>query len=48
MVIKWILREIKWEVVDWICLAQDRDQWLALVNTVLNLYVYLKNVEFLD
>jgi hypothetical protein len=25
--------------VDWIQLAQDRDQWRALVNTVVNLWV---------
>jgi hypothetical protein len=25
--------------VDWIHLAQDRDQWLAVVNTVMNLRV---------
>jgi hypothetical protein len=25
--------------VDWIDMAQDRDQWRALVNTVLNLQV---------
>jgi hypothetical protein len=25
--------------VDWIDMAQDRDQWRALVNTVLNLGV---------
>jgi len=31
------LREIGWESVDWIHLAQDRDQWLALMNTVMNL-----------
>jgi hypothetical protein len=24
---------------DWILLAQDRDQWWALVNTVMNLWV---------
>jgi hypothetical protein len=29
-------REIWWEGVDWIHLAQDRDQWRALVNTVMN------------
>jgi hypothetical protein len=28
------LREIGWEVVDWIHLAQDRDQWWAVVNKV--------------
>jgi hypothetical protein len=31
------LREIGWEVVDWIHAAQDRDQWQALVNMVMNL-----------
>jgi hypothetical protein len=31
------LREIGWNVMDWIDLAQDRDQLRALVNTVLNL-----------
>jgi hypothetical protein len=30
------LREIGWDGVDWIELAQDRDQWRALVNTVMN------------
>jgi hypothetical protein len=33
------LREIGWEVVDWIHLAEDRDQWLAVVKTVLNFMV---------
>jgi hypothetical protein len=33
------LREIGWGSVDWIQLAQDRDRWLALVNTVMNLPV---------
>jgi len=33
------LREIGWIGVDWIHLAQDRDQWWALVNTVINLRV---------
>jgi hypothetical protein len=44
---KWVdnikidLREIGWDGVDWIDLAQDRDQWRALVNTVMNLRVFL-------
>jgi hypothetical protein len=33
------LREIAWGSVDWIQLAQDRDWWWALVNTVMNLRV---------
>jgi hypothetical protein len=33
------LREIGWDGVDWIELAQDKDQWRALVNTVINLRV---------
>jgi hypothetical protein len=31
------LREIGWDGVDWMDMAQDRDQWRALVNTVLKL-----------
>jgi hypothetical protein len=32
--IKMDLREIGWGGMDWINLAQDRDPWRALVNTV--------------
>jgi hypothetical protein len=32
-------REIGWGGIDWIVLAQDRDQWRALVNAVMNLWV---------
>jgi hypothetical protein len=35
--IKMDLREIGWDGMDWIDLALDRDQWRALVNTVMNL-----------
>jgi hypothetical protein len=37
--IKVDVREIGWDGVDWIDMAQDRVQWRALVNTVLNLWV---------
>jgi CRISPR/Cas system-associated protein Cas7 (RAMP superfamily) len=37
--IKMDLREIGFWGVDWINLAQDRDRWRALVNTVMNLLV---------
>jgi hypothetical protein len=32
-------REIGWNGMDWIDLAQDREKWKALVNTVMNLRV---------
>jgi hypothetical protein len=37
--IKMDLREIAWDGMDWIDLAQDRDPWRALVNAVVNLRV---------
>jgi hypothetical protein len=33
------LREIGWNGMDWIHLAQDRDQWRSLVSMVMNLGV---------
>jgi hypothetical protein len=30
------LGEIGWDAMDWVNLAQDKDQWRALVNTVMN------------
>jgi hypothetical protein len=35
--IKMDLRNIKWDDVDSINMAQDRDQWRFIVNTVLNI-----------
>jgi hypothetical protein len=37
--IKMDLRETGWNGMDWINLAQDRDQWRALANAVMNLQV---------
>jgi hypothetical protein len=33
------LRETGWDGMHWIELAQDRNQWRALVNTAMNLRV---------
>jgi hypothetical protein len=33
------LTEVGWGGMDWINLAQDRDQWQALVHMVMNLLV---------
>jgi hypothetical protein len=33
------LREIGWYGMDWIDVAEGRDQWRVLVNTVMNLRV---------
>jgi len=32
-------REKEWKGVDWIHLTEDRDQWQAFVNMVMNLWV---------
>jgi hypothetical protein len=37
--IKMDLREIGWDCMDWIHLVQGRDEWRALVNTVMNFQV---------
>jgi hypothetical protein len=46
--IKMDLREIKWSCMNWIDLAQDRDQWRTLVNTIMNLRVPLNVGKFLS
>jgi hypothetical protein len=42
------LREIGWDGMDWIDLDQNRDQWRALVNTVMNLRVPQNAGKFLS
>jgi hypothetical protein len=37
--IRMYLGEVGWSDVDWIDLAQDRNRWRAVVNSVLNLQV---------
>jgi hypothetical protein len=46
--IKMNLREIGWDGVDWINMAQDTDQSRALVNTVLKLRVPYNAGKFLS
>jgi hypothetical protein len=38
--IKMDLREIGWDGMDWIDLPQDRDHWMALLNTVINFWFH--------
>jgi hypothetical protein len=46
--IKVNLREIGWDDMDWIDLAQDRDQWRALVNMAMNPSGSIKCWEVLE
>jgi hypothetical protein len=46
--IKMDLREIEWGGIDWIYLAQDRDQWRAFVKAVMNLLVPYNVGKFLS
>jgi len=36
IILKWVLREIWWKIVGRMYLVHGRDQWWALVNTVMN------------
>jgi len=42
IILEWILEKSGGENVDWIHVAQYRDQWRAVVNTIMNLRVQLK------
>jgi hypothetical protein len=39
VILKMDFRGIRWDDIDWIDVAQDRDQWRAVVNTVMNIPV---------
>ena len=45
--IKIKLTEVKWQVVDWMHLSEDQEQWWAFVNTVMNLRIPEEAVHFL-
>jgi hypothetical protein len=46
--IKMDLRDIGWDGMDWIDLAQDRGNWNAFVNTVMNLRILQNAGKFLS
>jgi hypothetical protein len=46
--IKMDLREIGWGSMDWICQDENRDQWKALVNTIMNVWVPKNIGKFLS
>jgi hypothetical protein len=45
--IKMDIRALGWGGMDWSDLAQDREHWMALVNTVMNLRVPSNVLEWL-
>jgi len=45
--IKMDLKEVECGGMDWIELAEDKDRWHALVNTVINVWVPSKEGNFL-
>jgi hypothetical protein len=45
-IIKMDLGEIEWGYVDWIGLAEDIDNWRALVNAVTNFFGFHKTLGF--
>jgi hypothetical protein len=46
--VKTDLGEVSWGAIDWIDLAEDRDQWRTLVNTVTNFRVPQNVGKFLS
>jgi hypothetical protein len=46
--IKVVLREKEWGDMYWMDMAEDRDQWIAPVNTVMNLLVPQNIGKFLS
>jgi hypothetical protein len=44
--IKIDLREVGWDGMDWVYLAQDRHQWRALLNTVMKFSKVYTGLQF--
>jgi hypothetical protein len=39
IILEWILKELWWDDMDWINLAQDRNKWFPVLNTVMKFWV---------
>jgi hypothetical protein len=39
IILEWIFGKVGWEVEERMLLFRDRDQWWAVVNTVINLWL---------
>jgi hypothetical protein len=46
--IKMVVKEIRWGGMDWIDMAQDKEQWMLLVDAVINFLRFIKYWEFLN
>ena len=39
IILKWVLKRIRWDGVDWVYVGHGRDSWQALVNILKNFWV---------
>jgi hypothetical protein len=47
IILEWIFKENVWRYLGWFKLAQDKDKWLDLVNTVMYIRVSCNPGNFL-
>jgi len=40
IILIWILLKCECETVDWMCMAQDREQWTDILNMVIKLLIW--------